>query len=201
MKFTTDELRPLAILEGLPDWQLAWFCDHGDKIELDTGDRAAELGQPADFMFIVVTGAVQGFEEIGGEWLNVATTWRGQVTGMLPFSRMTHYPRFVVAAEPSEVLRIKKADFQEMLTVSHEVGQRLVAQMSDRVRGDVRLEQQREKMVALGPALRGVGARAQQPGRGREPRGRRPRGAAGTAAGARHGHGATRRGRGGIHRR
>ena len=77
MKFTTDELRPLAILEGLPDWQLAWFCDHGEKIEFGTGDRMAERGQPADFMFIVVTGAIQGFEEIGGDWLNVATARRG----------------------------------------------------------------------------------------------------------------------------
>ena len=156
MKFTTDELRPLAILEGLPDGQLAWFCDHGDKIELGTGDRMVERGQPADFMVIVVTGAVQGYEEIGGEWLNVATTRRGEVTGMLPFSRMTHYPRHIVATEPSEVLRIKKTDFQEMMTVSHEVGQRLVAQMSDRVRGDVRLEQQREKMVALGRLSAGL---------------------------------------------
>ena len=156
MKFTTDELRPLAILEGLPDWQLAWFCDHGDKIELGTGDRMSELGQPADFMFIVVIGTVEGYEEIGGEWLTVATIRRGQVTGMLPFSRMTHYPRYAVAVEPSLVLRIKKTDFQEMLTVSHEVGQRLVAQMSDRVRGDVRLEQQREKMVALGRLSAGL---------------------------------------------
>jgi signal transduction histidine kinase len=43
-----------------------------------------------------------------------------------------------------------------MLAVSHELGQRLVAEMSDRVRGDVRLEQQREKMIALGRLSAGL---------------------------------------------
>jgi signal transduction histidine kinase len=51
---------------------------------------------------------------------------------------------------------VKKLDFPEMLTVSHEMGQRLVAEMADRVRGDVRLEQQQEKMVALGRLSAGL---------------------------------------------
>jgi signal transduction histidine kinase len=156
MKFTTEELRALTILEKLPEWQLAWFCDHGEKIELAPKERLFQRGDPADFMFIVVTGAIQGYEEIGGEWLVVATTRRGQVTGMLPYSRMTHYPRHCIAAEPSQVLRIKQSDFQEMLVVSQEIGQRLVAEMSDRVRGDVRHEQQREKMIALGKLSAGL---------------------------------------------
>jgi signal transduction histidine kinase len=156
MKFTTDELRTVAILEGLPEWQLAWIADHGEKIELAQGDRMFERGQPADFMFIVVKGTIQRYEEIGGEWLVVATTRRGEVTGMLPYSRMTHYPGHTVATEAAQVLRLEQTDFQEMLVVSQEIGRRLVAVMSDRVRGDVRLEQQRERMAALGRLSAGL---------------------------------------------
>ena len=156
MKFTVDELRPLSIFEGLSENRLAWFCEHGAKIELVAGDRMLERGQPADFMFVVVTGTIDGYEEIGGQWLVVATTKRGQATGTLPFSRMTHYPRYVVAVEPSQVLRIEKSDFREMVSVAWGVVERLVAQMSDRVRGDVRLEQQREKMMALGKLSAGL---------------------------------------------
>jgi signal transduction histidine kinase len=75
---------------------------------------------------------------------------------MLPYSRMTHYPGDAIAAEPSLVLRINKIDFDEMLAISHEFGQRLVAEMSNRVRGDVRLEQQWEKMVSLGRLSAGL---------------------------------------------
>jgi signal transduction histidine kinase len=154
--FTTEELRPLAILEGLGEGPLIWLGDHGVRIELDAGDRMFTLGQPAEFMFIVVAGTIQRYEEIGGQWLVVATTGRGQVTGMLPYSRMTHYPGHAVAAEPSQVLRVNKSDFDEMLAMSHELGQRLIAEMSNRVRGDVRLEQQRDKMMALGRLSAGL---------------------------------------------
>ncbi len=156
MKFTTDELRTVDILEGLPEEQLSWLSAHGEKIDLAPGDRMFERGQPSDFMFIVVRGAIPRYEEIGGQWLVVATTRQGEVTGMLPYSRMTHYPGYTVAAEASRVLRISKSDFQEMLSVSQEIGRRLVAVMSDRVRGDVRLEQQGERMAALGRLSAGL---------------------------------------------
>jgi signal transduction histidine kinase len=156
MTFTADELRGVLILEGLPEETLAWLSDHGEKIELAPGDRMFARGQPADFMFVVVRGAVQRYEEIGGQSLLVATTRQGEVTGMLPYSRMTHYPGYTVATEVSQVLRIRKDDFPEMLQGSEELGRRLVAVMSDRVRGDVRLEQQRERMAALGRLSAGL---------------------------------------------
>ena len=113
-------------------------------------------GKPADYLFIVVTGLVHRYHEIGGQWLVVATTAPGQVNGMLPFSRMTHYPSHAIAAEPTQVLRLHKNNFIEMLGVSEELGRRLVAEMSNRVRGDVRLEQQREKMASLGRLSAGL---------------------------------------------
>jgi len=155
-KLSREELRDLTILEGLPDEVLDWFRDRGERIVLDSGDRMFERGDVANALWIIVSGVVQGFEEVGGEWLLVSTNTAGQVTGMLPFSRMTHYPRHAVAAEPSEVLRVDASLLQELLSVSEEVGRRLVAQMSDRVRGDVRLEQQGERMMALGRLSAGL---------------------------------------------
>jgi signal transduction histidine kinase len=156
MSFTTDELGSVAILQGLPVSHLAWFAEHGDQIQLAHGEHMFECGQSADYMFIVVSGTIEGYEQVSGEDLLVATTQAGQVTGMLPYSRMTHYPRYTVAVEASQVLRVRTRDFPEMLAVSHEMGQRLVAEMADRVRGDVRLEQQQEKMAALGRLSAGL---------------------------------------------
>jgi signal transduction histidine kinase len=156
MKFTPQELQPLQILEGLPDALLTWLADHGTKLVLERGDRMFTRGEPADFMFVVVKGRIERFEEIGGQWLVVATTGRGEVTGMLPYSRMIHYPGHTVATELSEVLRVNKGDFDDLLRLSHTLGQRLVAEMSKRVRGDVRLEQQWEKMMALGRLSAGL---------------------------------------------
>ena len=35
MKFKLEELRPLEILEGLPEQLLIWLRDHGDKVDQD----------------------------------------------------------------------------------------------------------------------------------------------------------------------
>ena len=156
MTFTLDELRSLELFEGLPESHLMWFGEHGTRVQLAKDDRMFEHRQAADYMFLVVTGLIERFEKVGGQWLKVAVTHPGQVTGMLPFSRMTRYPGHAVAAERTEVLRIDKSDFPTMLEVSEQVGQRLVAVMSDRVRGDVRLEQQSDKMSALGRLAAGL---------------------------------------------
>lgn len=156
MNFTNDELRSLAILKDLPEKVLTWLSEHGARIELAAEDRLFTRGHPAHYMFIVVRGTIQRYEEIGGQWLVVSTTKQGEVTGMLPFSRMIHYPGHTVATVPSLILRLNKSDFDGLLAVSHELGQRLVAEMSNRVRRDVRLEQQREKMIALGRLSAGL---------------------------------------------
>jgi len=153
---TPDQLRPLEIFEDLPDEVLAWFAGRSRGIELESGAHLFERGQPADYLFVVVDGTIQRYEEIAGQWLVVATTGRGEVTGMLPFSRMTHYPGTTVAAEPARVLRLEKVHFPEMLAVSYEIGRRLVSSMADRVRGDVRLEQQRDRLMALGKLSAGL---------------------------------------------
>jgi signal transduction histidine kinase len=156
MKFTAEELRPVALLEGLPENQIAWFAEHGERVLVPTGQHMFERGDPADFIWITVRGSIDGYEAVDGQWLRVATTGTGHATGMLPYSRMTHYPRYTVATEDSEVLRIEKRDVPEMLAASPEIGQRLVAAMSDRVRGDVRLEQQHERLAALGRLSAGL---------------------------------------------
>jgi len=156
MSFARSDLEGLTILSGLPDEQLDWFCAHGGRVSLAEGQHMFERGDPATAMWIVVRGTIRRFEEVGGQWLPVATTVAGEVTGMLPFSRMTRYPGYTLATEPSEVLRVDASLFREMMDVSLEVARRLVARMSDRVRGDVRLEQQSERMVALGRLSAGL---------------------------------------------
>jgi signal transduction histidine kinase len=144
------------LFEGLSDEELDWFCARGERVVLARGDHMFERGELATSLWIVVSGTIQGFEEVGGQLTLVATTVAGEPTGMLPFSRMTHYPRYTVAAEPSVVLRLDTSLFRQMMDVSEEMVRRLVAQMSDRVRSDVRLEQQNDRLVALGQLSAGL---------------------------------------------
>jgi len=61
-----------------------------------------------------------------------------------------------IIGEPARVLLIHRDQFSDMLHRSPELGQRLVSAMSDRVREQTKIAQQREKMMALGKLSAGL---------------------------------------------
>jgi signal transduction histidine kinase len=74
----------------------------------------------------------------------------GQITGKLPFSRMKKYGGDGYTSGPVWVLDIEEPLFPEMLQAIPSMGQRCVSVLLDRVREVTRMEQQAEKLSALG---------------------------------------------------
>jgi signal transduction histidine kinase len=74
----------------------------------------------------------------------------GQMTGYLPFSRMKASGGQGFAVSPVWALLIHKSLFPEMLQAIPSMAQRVVSTLLDRVREVTRIEQQAEKLNALG---------------------------------------------------
>ena len=74
----------------------------------------------------------------------------GQMTGLLPFSRMTSYGGQGFAASDVWAILYHKSMFPEMLAAIPSFGQRVISTLLDRVREVTRIEQQSEKLTALG---------------------------------------------------
>ena len=74
----------------------------------------------------------------------------GQMTGLLPFSRMTNYGGQGFAVQDVWALLFHKSVFPEMMKAIPSFGQRVVSTLLDRVREVTRIEQQSEKLTALG---------------------------------------------------
>ncbi len=153
---TRDELARLSLFAGLLPEQLDWIATHADVRDYENGSRLFESEEPAERMWVVAAGTVQLHYDLGGQHLLVATFTPGQTTGLLPFSRMTHYGVRATAGAPLRVLAFHRDQFPELLRVSSEIGQRLVAVMSDRVRETTKAQQQREKMISLGKLSAGL---------------------------------------------
>ena len=150
------ELRRVPTLDGLEDDLFGWLGEHGMYLEIPVGEKMFSAGMPAEQMMIQLDGAVQLVLDVGGQPL-LYDTFRGRrVTGMLPYSRMTEYTGTGLVIEPVRVVLVWKKDFPAMLEQSEELGRRLVALMSDRVREATRSEQQSEKMAALGKLSAGL---------------------------------------------
>jgi len=153
---SASELRGLEIFEGIPDETLERIVALGDILALPRGAEIIRDGDAVEHMFIVLSGAVQVLFNVGGHESLYDTMRKGRITGLLPFSRMTHSSVRVVAAEPTLAYRLHRDRFSEVLALAPELGQRLVAVMSDRVREQTRGQQHREKMAALGKLSAGL---------------------------------------------
>jgi signal transduction histidine kinase len=152
------ELRRVEVLAGLTDEQLEWLASHGQVMQFGPGEMLFREGDPADSMFFILEGAIDLLIGVGGQMVPTFVQYAGEVTGLLPFSRMVKYAGAgrASARGPLRILRIHKDQFGEMLARIPVLGQRLVATMTDRVREATRAIQQREKMTALGTLSAGL---------------------------------------------
>src|SRR5207302_9885522 len=97
------ELLRVPVFVDLPDDQIAWFIGQAEELRLKAGDTYFRQGDPADAMFVVLEGQLQARGEIGGETVVIAMK-PGDVTGVLPFSRMK---QFAVGARAVTEARVR----------------------------------------------------------------------------------------------
>lgn len=151
-----EELSKIEIFSDLPADGLDWLASKMDTRELADGEVMAHEGAPADFMTVVLAGGVRGAHENGNGTGRVYTALKGQVTGMLPFSRLTKFPLTTRAMGPTRIATLHKDLFPEMTQHLPQLQQRLVNVMADRIREVTALDQQRDKLTALGKLSAGL---------------------------------------------
>ncbi len=154
-KTIKDSLLRVPAFEGLPDDQIEWFLSQAEELRFKSGDTLIAGGEPADAMFVLLEGQLQARGELGGETVIITVT-PGQVTGLLPFSRMKVFTFSARAVSDVRILRFPESKYQELVQKMPELTQRLVGMMTDRVREMTRREQQRDRLVALGKLSAGL---------------------------------------------
>ncbi|HTP87180.1 MAG TPA: ATP-binding protein [Bryobacteraceae bacterium] len=149
------ELRHIPAFSDLAEDGIRWLASQMTVLELRPGEVLSEEGSPADRMFVILEGEIAGRSE-GGNPPKSFTASAGQISGMLPYSRLTQFPLTTRAIVRSRVALLYKKDFDEMLRRMPELGPRLVGLLADRVREMTRADQQREKLMALGKLSAGL---------------------------------------------
>jgi signal transduction histidine kinase len=143
-----DALRRVAALNGLTDQEYEWIATHFDEIAAPAGAPLFREGDPATKMSIILRGEIHVRRQQGGLALFIGRA--GQITGVLPFSRMKTHGGQGFASSDVWGLQIDRERFPEMLSAIPSMAQRCVNVLLDRVREMTRLEQQTEKLNALG---------------------------------------------------
>jgi signal transduction histidine kinase len=145
---TVDALRRVPALHGLTDSELEWLATHAEEVLVPAGAVVFREGEPATKMWILLKGEAHVRRSQGGLALFIGRA--GQITGLLPFSRMKTHGGQGFAASDMWALQIDRDMFPAMLEAIPSMAQRCVSVLLDRVREMTRLEQQTEKLNALG---------------------------------------------------
>ena len=140
----------------IPEPQLAWLIAHSRELWLEPDDYLFRKGQESQEMFIVLSGRLRIWFDQNGQQREVARLEPGDITGVLPFSRLREAVGYGVALEPSRLLVTHREVFPEMLRTQYELVEALVHTMTNRVRNFTTLQSQNEKLMALGKLSAGL---------------------------------------------
>src|SRR5262245_35506097 len=107
-------------------------------------------------LYVLLTGHVAIRVDRGSGRLQVIEWYGGDVTGFLPYSRLTGAPGTSTAEETTEVLALHRDHFPELISSCHELTALLVHVMLDRARRFTSADLQTEKLISLGRLSAGL---------------------------------------------
>ncbi|MGA7341909.1 MAG: ATP-binding protein [Terracidiphilus sp.] len=142
-------LSNIGPLHGLSLEDRLWLARNGREMMANAGDILFEEGAPAEDMVLILKGEIHVRRQHGGA-MALFIGRAGQVTGILPFSRMKTYGGQGFAVSHVWALLVPSSLFPEMIQAIPSMAQRSVTVLLDRVREVTRIEQQAEKLTALG---------------------------------------------------
>ncbi len=149
-------LNDIKVFENVSEDGKKWFLEKAEKKHTEKGDAIFKVGDPADEMHVILEGKLQFMIKQGESFVPVAMAQAGDISGLLPFSRMKVASGNGIALEDCTYLSLHRRHFHELGEVSPELMQALVAHLSDRVRSTTRNQQQQEKMASLGKLSAGL---------------------------------------------
>jgi signal transduction histidine kinase len=143
-------------LAGVPKDQLAWLVRVGREEVIEPGLVLTPSTGPVRGLFIVLDGHLS-IRVDRGSGPRIVMEWHGgDVTGMLPYSRIKGPPGDVVAEERTTIVSVATEDLPRMIQECHELTAVFVHVMVDRARVFKTSELIDEKMSSLGRLAAGL---------------------------------------------
>lgn len=155
-ELTLEELKAIPVLSEVPDEQLKWFINAGEIVTFEEGERVFEFGDPVSMTTVILEGRIRICAVQGGKLREIAVIREQGITGYLPFSRAKKTPGFGECVKKCRIFRVPSEKIKEATQLHYELTEALVHTMTSRIRDFTSLQQQNEKMFALGKLSAGL---------------------------------------------
>jgi signal transduction histidine kinase len=155
-----ESLRRIGVFSDLPREQIEWFIENSDEKEFNAGDVVFRNGDSPSWMFIYLEGEVhaRADEYNLDDYVYIARAGdpATEISGKLPFSRMQDIELTGRAVVYTRLLLFPVELFPKLIERMPLLAQRLVWILIDRVRETTRIDERRDKLMALGKLSAGL---------------------------------------------
>lgn len=157
METLAERIAGHRVAGKIPPGEIAWLVANGTLRHLEPGEvLTSKASGVVKGLFILLTGRVCLFVERPSGREQVAEWKAGDVTGVLPYSRLTAPPGDSIAQEPTDLVMIAREEIPALIRECHEFTSALVHVMVDRARHFTSNSLQAEKMASLGKLSAGL---------------------------------------------
>jgi signal transduction histidine kinase len=153
---TAEWLQATEVFREVPLDQLQWMIDNSQHLEMQEGNYFFKSGDPVRGAYVVISGSMRLYVMHNREMQEINVLTSGDISGMLPFSRGISATVNAKVLEETKVMLLPTEKFREMISRFYELTAALVHVMTNRVRSYTSLQQQNEKMMALGKLSAGL---------------------------------------------
>jgi signal transduction histidine kinase len=153
---TTEWLHSIEALADVPTDQLQWLIDNCECRTVPEGEFLFRIGDPILGAYIVVSGKVKLFYLQKQEIIEVSMLGPKDISGALPFSRALKVSVNSKILQETTFMFLPVDKFRELVSHNYELTGAFVHVMTNRVRSFTSLQQQNEKMMALGKLSAGL---------------------------------------------
>ena len=153
---TKEWLHSIESLSEVPSDQLQWWIDNSRHYEVNEEGFLLKKGNHTQGTHVIISGRVRLYLSQNSGTRSIAFFGVKDITGYLPFSRGTVEFADAQAVETTQVMTFPFEKMKELIHTHFELTQALVHIMSTRVRDSTIIQQQNEKMMALGKLSAGL---------------------------------------------
>jgi signal transduction histidine kinase len=145
-----------AALAEVPDDQLQFLINESTLSEFPQDSFLFEANLPADNMILILKGHFKVFIMQQGQKNIAAELNAGDITGILPFSRMQTSTAAAQTTEEGLALLFPRSLMRILINEHYELTEALVHLMNARIRTFTTMQQQNERMMSLGKLSAGL---------------------------------------------
>lgn len=149
-------LQSHRMIGGAPARELEWIAAHGALRKFPAGEIVSRQQEAVDGLYIVISGRLSIHINRPTGPRRVMEWCGGDVTGLLPYSRMVQPPGDTITDEPTVIVSIAREDVPALATHCYEVTSILVHEMTDRARWFTSSDLRDEKLTSLGKLAAGL---------------------------------------------